>query len=93
MVIRYSDKSQIRSGPQTTDVWARFPSNAQPMASAPVSGSHPIKLFEANGRTRWGLRPSVCSGPAFAAAACLRSIPQPLPHLTGALGGAHKTRH
>jgi hypothetical protein len=56
MPIKYSDKVQIRSGPQTAaDVWSRFPANAQSMASCPTMGSQPIKLFEANGQARWGM--------------------------------------
>jgi hypothetical protein len=56
MVLRYSDKPQIRSGgQQTTDVWSRFPANVKHMASAPSMGSQPIRLFEPDGKARWGI--------------------------------------
>jgi hypothetical protein len=56
MVIRYSEKPQVHNGTQRTNVWSRFPANIQTMASVPVSGSQPIKLFQADGRARWGVQ-------------------------------------
>jgi hypothetical protein len=56
MSFRYSDKVQLRSGPQTAvDVWSRFPANAQPITSAPQLGSQPVKVFDPSGKSRWAL--------------------------------------
>ncbi len=57
MVLKYSDKIQVNYGSVHPDVrWqTRFPSNAQPMYTAPISASRPIKLFEPTGKPRWGI--------------------------------------
>jgi hypothetical protein len=56
MPLRYSNKQQLNySGQQRADPWSRFPSHVRPMNSAPISGSQPVKLFEADGKARWGL--------------------------------------
>ena len=56
MSFRYSDKVQLRSGPQTTaDVWSRFPAHARPIDSAPTLGSQAIKVYDPAGKPHWAL--------------------------------------
>jgi hypothetical protein len=55
MPIRYSQKSQLQNGQQTTNPWSRFPGHAQPITSAPQLGSQPVKIFNPKGEARWAL--------------------------------------
>jgi hypothetical protein len=57
MVLRYSDKATVNYGQQpNSESWRdRFPSGARPIASAPMTGSQPLRLFKADGKSRWGL--------------------------------------
>ena len=52
MAIRYSDKPQLQYGTQKYgDDWRnRFPSHAQPIASAPERSASPIWVWEPNGQ-------------------------------------------
>jgi len=55
MSIRYTQKPYGGHGPQqASDPWSRFPSHARSMTTAPIS-SRPIRLFEPDGKSRWGL--------------------------------------
>ena len=50
MTIRYADTPQLHYGKQSPDNWRqRFPSNAQPIASAPERGSAVCWIFEPSG--------------------------------------------
>jgi hypothetical protein len=54
MPIRYTDKPYGGINSRAADPWSRFPSHVRPMTSAPV-GSQPVKLWEADGKARYGL--------------------------------------
>ena len=55
MALKWSDKRQLDyGGQQGTNVWARFPSNARPIATAPVSAT-PIRVFDSTGKSQWAL--------------------------------------
>ena len=54
MTIRYTDKPYGGYGPKHDDWQTRFPSHSRPIDTAPQS-SRPIKLYEPDGTSRWGL--------------------------------------
>ena len=57
MVLKYSNRPVITSGtPAAANEWrARFPAHVKPMASAPVTASTPVKLYEPSGAARYGI--------------------------------------
>jgi hypothetical protein len=58
MTLKFLAKPQVTyAGPANVDAgWRdRFPRNAQPMHTAPITATRPILLFEPTGKPRWGL--------------------------------------
>ena len=55
MALKYINQRQLNyGGQQGTNVWARFPSNARPIATAPVTAT-PIRVFDSTGKSQWAL--------------------------------------
>jgi hypothetical protein len=60
MTLRYTNKPFGGHGPQQPEDWrSRFPSHARPIDSAPMS-SRPVRLFEPDGKSRWGIHHMGC---------------------------------
>ncbi len=58
MTLKFLAKPQVTyAGPANVDAgWRdRFPRNAQPMHTAPITATRPILLFEPTGKPRWGI--------------------------------------
>jgi len=56
----WSNKAQLNYGSQQgTNPWARFPSHARPIATAPIT-SQPLRIFDATGKSQWALHHNDC---------------------------------
>jgi hypothetical protein len=59
MALRFSSKPQLDyNGAQGSKYMAlgrNLPANARSMASAPTMSTRPIRLFEPDGKSRWGV--------------------------------------
>jgi hypothetical protein len=59
MALRYSDKPQLHYGGQAPSKYMslgkNLPAHARGMASAPTMSTRPIRLFEPDGKSRWGI--------------------------------------
>jgi hypothetical protein len=59
MALRFSDKPQLNysggGGSKYMSLGRSLPPHARGMASAPTMSSRPIRLFEPDGRSKWGL--------------------------------------
>lgn len=55
MPLKYSDKPSLHyGGSPRANVFGRFPAHSQPMSTAPTLSGRPVKLYEANGASKWG---------------------------------------
>ena len=56
MALKYGARPAYDLTGASAEHWSgRFPSNARPMVSAPVTATWPIKLYEPNGKATWGI--------------------------------------
>jgi hypothetical protein len=57
MSLKFSDRPQLnyRSPSPVDKVIARIPRGAQPMGSAPMAGTTPVQVIEADGTAAWCL--------------------------------------
>jgi hypothetical protein len=56
MALKYGSRPAYDLTGTSAEHWSgRFPSNARPMNSAPISASWPIRLFEPSGASRFGV--------------------------------------